>query len=248
MIETNPFEGKTFDDPFLDRLLPLVQGLGKYNHYQVDGLDRVPTEGRLLIAVNHSFATYDSFLLGAAIYLNVRRKPYGLADHNFFKLRLVSELSERLGLVEGEHENAEKLLSRGELIMLAPGGMREAIRPKEQAFQIRWKNRKGFVRLAIRTQTPVMLAACPEADRLLDVYPNFLTPWVYKRLKLPFVYFKGVGLSPFPRPIQLTHYLSEILYPPPWDGNKNTLFALVQQFHRQIYRKMWQILNGTPLD
>jgi len=238
----------SLDDPFLNRFLPVVQALGKYNHYQVDGLERIPRKGRLLIAVNHSFATYDSFLLGAAIYLKVGRKPYGLADHNFFKLRLVSEFSKRLGLVEGDHENAERLLAQDELVMLAPGGMREAIRPKTQAFQVRWKNRKGFVRLAIRTQTPVMVAACPDADRLLDVYPNFLTPWFYKRLKLPFVYFKGVGLSPIPRPVSLTHHLSEVMVPPAWDGTKETLFALVQQFHRQIYRKMWEILTGTALE
>jgi 1-acyl-sn-glycerol-3-phosphate acyltransferase len=204
-----PFENVHLDDPFLQKLVLPIQWLGRYHRYKVYGLERIPREGRVLLVINHSFATYDGILLGAAVLVHVGRHPVGLADHNFFKIDAVARLATRLGLVEASHTSAEQALEAGKLVAVAPGGMRESLRPKHERYQVLWQKRRGFVKLALRTRTPIVLAACPQADELYDVYPNILTKWLYKNVKLPFVLLKGWGPTLIPKPIQLFHLISK---------------------------------------
>ena len=91
------------------------------------------------------------------------------------------------------HGAGEQLLEQGLLVVVAPGGMKEALRPREERYQVKWSDRKGFVRLALRTGAPLVMAACPKADDLYDVVDSDLTRRIYDQFHLPIPMLRGEG-------------------------------------------------------
>src|SRR4030095_7825793 len=77
-----------------------------------------------------------------------------------------------VGTVEGSHETADLLLSNDELVLLLPGGLREAVKPRELRYRLLWGQRYGFVRAAIRNQAPIVPIASFGADELFDFCGN----------------------------------------------------------------------------
>ena len=55
----------------------LLRPLKRYHHFEVHGLEHVPRSGAAMIAVHHSLATYDAFLIGDAIIDTVGRSIIG---------------------------------------------------------------------------------------------------------------------------------------------------------------------------
>jgi len=132
------------------------------------------------------------------------------------------------------------------MVLVAPGGMREALKPSSQRNQLHWDSRKGFVRLAVKMQSPIILCACPAADDMYTVYDNALTKFFYKHTKQPVALIRGLGLSIIPRPVKLTHYISEPQQPPVVDINDAEAFnAAVEQWHAELTNKMQQMLHDN---
>lgn len=210
-------------------------------------MEHVPSKGRVLIVVNHSLATYDITLLWGAIHDEKGRFARGLADRLFYKIPIIGPLVSSLGAVEGSQANAERLLHQDHIVCVAPGGMREALRPSAERYRIDWEHRTGFVRLAIATQSPVIVAACPRADDLYEVYPSFITQWAYKKLRIPLFFARGLGPTPIPRPVKLIHYLSRPMLPPKI-GLEGITDQMISVFHMRLSRKMKQLMARGVVD
>lgn len=240
-------------DPDRESLHPWLKAIGqrgswpvrKYHRHEVIGMENVPKRGRAIMAVNHSFATYDGFLLGIAIHKGTGRAPAGLGDNLIFKVPGLGYFAETVGIHPANHENGHSLLEKERLLALAPGGMREALRPSSEKYQIRWQKRKGFIRLAIRSGAPIILAACPAADDLYSIYEWSGTKVGYKAMKLPIPLFRGLGLSLVPRPVKLVHYLSKPLFPPEFDPD--CFDEQVEEFHSHVVNEM-TILMARAID
>jgi hypothetical protein len=121
--------------------------------------------------------------------------------------------------------------------------MRESLRPITERYQIKWAKRQGFIKLAIETGSPIILAACPAADDLYDVYPSHVTAWAYRTLKIPLFFAKGLGLTPIPKPIRLTHYLSEPMIPPAKSPNVEEFNQQVSEFHAKVCQRMETLIK-----
>lgn len=234
------------DWEILKKIIPFAEFMKMYHHYRVDGIQKIPQTGRAMVLVNHSLATYDIMLLGYSIYEKVGRLPHGLADKNFYKNELTAKIMHKIGVYEANHDNAEEVLKKEELLMLAPGGTREAIRSSKEKFQIKWDDRKGFARLAIKTQTPVILAACPGADNIYSVEENKLTELAYKFFKFPLTFAKGVGNTMIPRPVKMVHYVHAPILPPVWEGDTIDE-QVVNLFHEQIVDRMEEWMKEKTL-
>lgn len=230
------------DESWVLTALPWVNMLRAYHRHQVVGLEHLPRRGGALLVVNHSLATYDITLLWAAIYEETGRLPQGLADRLFFKFPGLGDLLAKFGSVQGSPENARTMLERGALVCVAPGGMREALRPTSERYQVRWERRKGFVRVAMEAQVPIILAACPKADDMYDVYANPVTPWFYKKFRIPVFIARGLGLSPIPKPVRLVHHIAPPMHPPPLPKDPKALKAAVDAFHAQVVAAMEQLM------
>ncbi|MBC7533085.1 MAG: acyltransferase family protein [Oligoflexus sp.] len=220
----------------------MMSVLRAYHSHEVYGLESIPTKGPAIIATNHSLATYDIMLLMAAVYLHNGRMPRSLIDRAFYVVPGLGELMERLGCIIGNPDNASTLLDNGELLYLAPGGMNESLRPSTERYQVKWNRRKGFARLAIETQSPVILAACPHADDIFQVYENSLTKWFYSQFRLPFFVARGVGPTLIPRPVKLEHFLSKPMYPPKMASDPAAVKRQVYSFHKKLTQKMTEMI------
>lgn len=230
------------DEEFAIKILPLINVLRAYHSHEVYGLDRIPSKGPAIIATNHSLATYDIMLLMAAVYLHNGRIPRSLIDRAFYVVPGLGVLMEKLGSIIGNPDNAATLLENGELLYLAPGGMSESLRPSTERYQVKWNRRKGFARLAIETQSPVILAACPHADDIFKVYENSVTKWFYSQFRLPFFVARGVGPTMIPRPVKLEHFLSKPIYPPKMAADPAAVKRQVYHFHKKLMQKMTEMI------
>jgi 1-acyl-sn-glycerol-3-phosphate acyltransferase len=231
---------------YLEFVHPFLKSLREYHQHEVVGMDNIPENGRILMAVNHSLATYDIALLGCAIYEERGRIARSLADRLFFRVPLLGELTNQLGAVEGNQRNAEMLLESEELVTVAPGGMREALRPSSERYQILWEKRTGFVKLALKTGTPIVVATCPKADDIYDVFSNPLTKWVYKNFKIPVVLARGVGFTPIPRPVKLVHFVSQPIVPPKPSEDTKEFAQQVEVLHKKVMKRA-RLLIGEAI-
>ncbi len=198
------------NNPVFKTEIALLSKLSAYHRYEAFGLDGLlKHEGSLLVACNHSLATYDAVLLALAGYQASGRWFHAMADRLIFKVPVMGPLFKTLGFVEGTRESALALLRRGEVLGVLPGGMRESLRVSREKYTVDWRGRYGFVWLSMLTGTPIVLAACPRADDIFEMTDNPVTPWVYEHFRLPAPLFRGRGVTPVPRPVKLWHLLSE---------------------------------------
>ncbi len=220
----------------LERVMTAFHFLSAYHKYEVVGIERVPRQGAAVIIINHSLATYDSFLLAGAIYQHTGRICRSLGDKKIFENPLLSKFATSLGMVEGSQSTGLKLLKDGHLLIVSPGGMRESLRPKKNKYQILWHDRLGFARLACSANAPIILAACPAADDVYSVYENPLTRFVYERFKFPLPIARGLGLSILPKPVPLKHYVRQPIDPPQkMNGN-------FTRFHSKVVEEMEKLM------
>jgi len=222
--------------------------MARFHRHRVVNIDTLPENGPCLLVVNHSLATYDISLLGLRIYEKTGRFIRGLGDRAIFRTPVVGQMAEQFGVVPGSPQSALSLLEKGQLVVVAPGGMREALRSTRDRYQVLWRKRQGFARLAIQAQCPVILAACPRADDIYQVRDSRFTRSVYKYLKLPVPMVTGFGPTLIPKPVPLTHYLSRPIHPPNSESNVDEIMAFHHGLRQRMERMMGQGLVKSKMD
>jgi 1-acyl-sn-glycerol-3-phosphate acyltransferase len=126
---------------------------------EVRGLGNIPDEGPVLLVGNHSGGnlTPDTgvFTLAFSAYFGVERQFYQLA-HNLVLSMPGLGFLRRFGTVAASPENAERALSAGAALLVYPGGDYEVHRPTWQSGRVDFDGRKGFIRLALRHDVPIV--------------------------------------------------------------------------------------------
>jgi 1-acyl-sn-glycerol-3-phosphate acyltransferase len=97
-------------------------------------------------------------------------------------LPFVSAFFSRVGQVVGLQENAIRLLEMGELVLSFPEGMHAINKPFSRRYQLEPFGH-GFMRLALRTQTPVVPVAVIGAEEQYLSFGNI--EWAARALGLP---------------------------------------------------------------
>jgi 1-acyl-sn-glycerol-3-phosphate acyltransferase len=223
------------------RAMSVLKPMKLWHRYEARGLENIPRTGAALMVFHHSFATYDSFLLGTEVFEETGRFIRGLGDDRLFQTPRLRELALDVGIVPASPTAGTELLAEGELVGVAPGGMWEALRPRSERFQTRWQDRRGFCRLALRSQVPLLFAATPRADEMYEVYDNPITDKIYRRLHLPVPLVRGLGPTVLPRPVKLTSYISELLPVPAHEPEREA--EQIGALHRDASRIMNALLR-----
>jgi 1-acyl-sn-glycerol-3-phosphate acyltransferase len=126
---------------------------------EVRGLGNIPEEGGVLLVGNHSGGnlTPDTtvFQLAFSAYFGVERAFYQLA-HNLVLSAPGLGFLRKFGTVAASPENADKALSSGAALLVYPGGDYEVHRPTWERNKVDFDGRKGFIRLALKEDVPVV--------------------------------------------------------------------------------------------
>jgi 1-acyl-sn-glycerol-3-phosphate acyltransferase len=207
-----PEPGADLDPAALARAEKLFRPLSAYFRTEFAGLENLPPGGALL-ATNHGPLGFDSVELVFGLYRKTGRLARGLAEKNFFRVPALKTVLERLGHVAGTAENALRLLGRGELVLVYPGGAREVFKGAKERYALAWEKSKGFVRLALRARAPVVPVAGIGVDEYYDVVkePEAVAETVLgKALRallgggMKYVPPEWRGIGPLPKPVRLT--------------------------------------------
>jgi 1-acyl-sn-glycerol-3-phosphate acyltransferase len=148
----------------------VVSWVSRRLRVEIQGLENVPP-GRALLVSNHSFG-WDSILPMCAVWDQLERPVWVLGEHAWWRVPFLRRLAAAVGTVDGTPENADRLLANEELVLVLPGGLREAVKPRELRYRLLWGHRYGFIRAAIRNQAPIVPLASIGADDLFDFVGN----------------------------------------------------------------------------
>jgi len=209
-------------DPALVNLFgDLFREIGqRYFRVRTLGVEHFPTTGPVLLVGNHSggIVTIDSFLAAVAIAdaHGVDRAPFALAHDFLFDDPVVGKYAARLGILRAGHDSARHALRAGHPVLVYPGSDWDAFRPYRDRNRVILAGRKGFLKLALREQVPIVPVVCAgsqeqfivltRGDRLaralglhrlarVSVFPIVLSlPWGLTSGLLPY----------FPLPTQIT--------------------------------------------
>lgn len=132
-----------------------------YEHYfrvQAHGLENVPGHGPLLVVANHAGQLpLDGFMVAYAMFQNPHgpRIPRAMIDRFFPTVPWIGNVMNQLGGVVGDPVNCEKMLVRGEAVVVFPEGVRGSGKPYRKRYQLQ-RFGYGFMHLAMEYNTPVL--------------------------------------------------------------------------------------------
>ena len=224
-------------------------------------LERADRRRPTLFVGNHSlYGVLDVLLFADGLYRERGIVLRSLADRNHFKVPVWRDFVVQTGAVLGTRANCAALMRSGAHILVFPGGAREVFKHKGEAYQLIWKERFGFVQLAIEhgyTITPYATAGAEEAfDLLLDSEDYMNTP-LGRYLKAngladrylrggeefpPIV--RGLGLTVLPRPEKLYFAVGRPLDMARYRGREDDPQVL-RQARNRVSRSLKQLIAGV---
>src|SRR3954462_13842475 len=148
-----------WDPDYVRRVLPVWRAvMGTYFRGEVRGLENIPEEGPSLLVGNHSGGTLiaDTFVFAGEFY-----EHFG-PDRRFHQLahdiaaRMPATGISRWGTVAASHDNARKAFEKDAPVLVYPGGDYETFRPSWHSDRIEFGERKGFIRLALEQNVPIV--------------------------------------------------------------------------------------------
>jgi len=221
-------------------------------------LERADPARPTLFVGNHSvFGVLDVLLFADGLYRERGISLRMLADRNHFKLPLWRDFVEQTGAVLGTRANCAALMRRGEHILVFPGGAREVFKHKGEAYRLIWKERYGFVQLAVEhgySITPYATVGAEEAfDVLLDSSDYMATPlgrylrksgiadrYLRGGEEFPPV-VRGLGLTALPRPERLYFSIGKPIATGRYEGKAGDP-ALLRRLRERVRRALERLI------
>ncbi len=195
-------------DPSYDaRVRPFFELMSsKYFRTQVDGIEHVPSSGRVLLVCNHSGSLpWDGVMLRTALQLHhpARRELRWLVEDFVFHAPFLGAFINRIGAVRACQENAERLLRDEQLLAVFPEGQKGIEKGYTHRYKLQRFGRGGYIKLALRTGTPIVPVAVVGAE---ETYPLLYKVKAFsKALGMPYIpvtptfpWLGPLGAAPLP--------------------------------------------------
>lgn len=119
------------------------------------GADNIPDRPCLFVG-NHSLFALDGWVIGPLMSKELNRFPRGLGDKFLFANPKIADFMLKRGAVMGHPDVCSALMKAGEDLMVFPGGAYEAVKPASMKYELQWRERYGFVKLAARHGYTIM--------------------------------------------------------------------------------------------
>lgn len=273
-----PLTGWSLDDrnpAAIEFWMPLLEWF--YRHYfrvTTEGWENVPSEGRMLVVGSHNggIASPDMymFMYDWFRHFGSERPLYGLMHPKAWKAYSwpASEVA-RWGALQAHPKMAIAALRANTAVAVYPGGAQDLFRPHSQRNQIHFAGRKGFIKLALREEAPIVPMISTGAHDTLyvlgDCYEQMQQlhqwglPWLLNidpevfpiYLGLPWIV--GIGPLPnFPLPVRIhTRVCAPIVferYGRAAASDRDYVDACYEQVVERMQKDLDEIVALHPLD
>jgi 1-acyl-sn-glycerol-3-phosphate acyltransferase len=210
-----------------------------YRHYfqvQTFGAQNIPARGRAMLVGNHSggVALDGLMVIGSAFFeLNPPRLVQGMAEKFINALPFASEWSARTGQFTGLPEHAERLLRDERLLLVFPEGARGTAKLYPERYSL-VEFGTGFIRLALRTQSPIVPFAFLGGGSAIPTVANLYA--LGKLFGVPYLPVTPWGL-PLPLPVRLeVHYAPPMRFEGTGNEDDDVIAGYVAQVKAEISR------------
>jgi 1-acyl-sn-glycerol-3-phosphate acyltransferase len=178
-----------YDPVYAQKIQPLFDFLyERYFRVTVEGVQNVPSQGRCLLVANHSGTLpYDGVMMKVAVKREHpgRRDVRWLAEDFIFHFPFLGSISNRIGAVRACQENAERLLRKEALVAVFPEGVKGIGKLFKERYQLQRFGRGGFIKLCLRTKTPIVPVAVIGAEEANPMIARF--EYLSKAMGLPYI-------------------------------------------------------------
>ncbi|KAM7533815.1 hypothetical protein Aperf_G00000113643 [Anoplocephala perfoliata] len=135
----------------------------------------------------------------------------------------------------GKGEDSSRL---GEVLLLSPGGVREALFSDEY-YSLLWGKRRGFARIAIKAKRPIypmFTENIREGIRVVQYGKHWLR-WFYECTRLPLCLYYGYF------PVKLRTYIGDPIYPFDGETDEHLADRTREALEDMIARYQWRPSN-----
>jgi 1-acyl-sn-glycerol-3-phosphate acyltransferase len=200
-VDEYGFDAELTERFLLAALRPVAQ---KWFRVEVRGAENIPAEGGALVVSNHSGTLpVDGLMTMVSVHDTTGRNLRALGADLVFRMPVVGELARRSGATLACHEDAQRMLSGGELVGVWPEGFKGIGKPYAERYKLQRFGRGGFVSAALRTGVPIIPCSVVGAEEIYPLVGN--VPSLARLLGVPYVpitpffpWLGPLGLVPLP--------------------------------------------------
>ncbi len=214
-----------------------------YKHYfsvRAIGTENVPVRGRGMLVGNHSGGVaIDGVMTIASMFFakNPPRLAQGMVEKFMNKIPFASLLTSRTGQLTGLPEHAIRLLEDDRLLMVFPEGAKGTAKLyKDRYSLVRFGT--GFVRLAMRTRTPIVPFAFLGGGAAFPTISNAVA--LGRLVGAPYVPITAY-LLPVPLPVRL-----EVEYGEPmvFEGTGAEADTVIEGYVERVRMKIAEMIEA----
>lgn len=158
-----------FTRPPYNEIALLGLALKTWFNPTLSGLEHVDSTRPALYVGNHTLLGHDVPPLMISLYLERDIFLRGVGDRIHFRVPFWGNLLHQYGAFEGTRESISELMQHQQHILIYPGGGREVFKNKGEAYQLIWKNRFGFIELALEHGYDIIPFAAIGGEEMFDV-------------------------------------------------------------------------------
>ncbi len=224
----------------------------RYFRYETEGFEILAeTEPSLIVGYHGGPWTFDLWMLGVRMYDELGYFPRASWHRNWWRFQALGQVVAQLGGLPGSptDEDMIAIKSRGEHMVMAPGGTREALRPFWKNHRVDFGRRRGYLRLAHAHDMPIIPVVASGLDEtflgLNDGHA--LSKRLFGRNDLPAWLALGVGgVWPFalPFPVKIRQRIGTPIRPSLMANGDESLEAV----HSHVTTTLQSMLDALHRD
>lgn len=211
-----------------------------WHGYEVIGLENIPANGPALVVYYHGPVPVDYYYLNSRYLIHNKKVIWTIAAAFLFKTPGLKSLMETCQATPGTVPQIADLLRNGEVVSVAPGGIREA-QFSDEYYELVWNGHLGFAKAACLGRAPIIPVFTQNIREAFRTAPFFrgIFRKIYERTKLPLLPVYG-GF-----PVKLRTFVGK---PIPYDENASPeeVSDKTTQAIRNLIREH-QLLPGSIL-
>jgi 1-acyl-sn-glycerol-3-phosphate acyltransferase len=182
-VDEYGFDPEVTERFFLSAIRPIKE---KWFRVEVRGIENIPAEGGALVVSNHSGTIpVDGLMTMVSVHDHTGRNLRPLGADLVFRLPIVGELARKGGATLACNEDAQRMLSGGELVGVWPEGFKGIGKPYSERYKLQRFGRGGFVSAAIRTGVPIVPCSVVGAEEIYPLVGNM--PALARLLGVPYI-------------------------------------------------------------